>query len=282
MIKRRISLFWHSVITLVIVYLIIRFVIPYVSMWITDRPYPLTVPTALSIIYLLLAMIGLFVYITTSEENIQEFLQPIVNFLRGGQGGASGMIRLVVMGMIPILIGGFTYQRTAPKVQSATGIRIQHPTIPKQFENLSNPFRNPTEEMVKKFIEDQQLQGISMEEAKARFIEQALIEGRGLYQANCRPCHGSKADGNGPMAIGFRLRPANFTDPGTIATVVEGYAFWRIRDGGRGLPAESTPWDSAMPRWKDELTDDQIWKIILAEYNTAGVEPRKPEKLEYQ
>lgn len=277
--KRRISLFWHAVITLAVIYLIIRFVIPYVSMWITARPYPLTVPAALSIIYMALAIVGLFIFITTSEENIQEFLQPIVSVLRGGQSGAMSKVRWVVLALIPLAVGGFTYQRTVPKIQSPTGIRIQHPTIPKQFENLVNPYRDLSEEMVKKFILDQKLEGLSMEEAKARLMEQALVEGRGLYQANCRPCHGSKADGNGPIGIGSRLRPVNFTDPGTIATVVEGYAFWRIQDGGRGLPAESTPWDSAMPRWKDELTDDQIWKIILAEYNTAGVEPRKPEKL---
>jgi len=82
------------------------------------------------------------------------------------------------------------------------------------------------------------------------------------------------------MAGGFRLRPANFTDPGTIATVIEAYVFWRVKEGGRGLPVESTPWDSAMPTWKHELTDEQIWKIILAEYNTAGTEPRIPEHLE--
>jgi len=278
--KRRISLFWYAVITLIIVYLIIKFVIPYVSMFITGRPYPLIVPAALSVVYFLLAIIGLAIFITTSEENIREFVRPIEDFLRGGQTGAMAKVRLVVLGLIPLLVGGFAYQRMAPKIQSPTGIRIQHPTIPKQFENLINPYRDPAEELVKKYIADEKLGAVSMEEAKARLVEQARVEGRGLYQANCRPCHGSKADGNGPMGIGFRLRPANFTDPGTIATVVEGYAFWRIRDGGRGLPAESTPWDSAMPRWKDELTDDQIWKIILAEYDTAGVEPRKPEKLE--
>ena len=278
--KRRISLFWYAVITLIIVYLIIKFVIPYASMFITGRPYPLIVPATLSVVYFLLAIIGLAIFITTSEENIREFVRPIEDFLRGGQTGAMAKVRLVVLGLIPLLVGGFAYQRMAPKIQSPTGIRIQHPTIPKQFENLINPYRDPAEELVKKYIADEKLGAVSMEEAKARLVEQARVEGRGLYQANCRPCHGSKADGNGPMGIGFRLRPANFTDPGTIATVVEGYAFWRIRDGGRGLPAESTPWDSAMPRWKDELTDDQIWKIILAEYDTAGVEPRKPEKLE--
>jgi mono/diheme cytochrome c family protein len=279
--KRRISLFWHAVITMAIIVIIIKLVIPYASMWITGKPQPLPVPATLMIMYILVTVAGLFVFITTSEENIQEFLQPIVHFLRGGQPGAMGMIRLVALFLIPIGAGWIAYQQTAPRVASATGIRIQHPTIPKQFESLVNPYREPSEEMIKAYIEDKGLGGISKEEAKAKLVRDALIEGRGLYQANCRPCHGSKADGNGPMGVGFRLRPADFTDPGLIATVVEGYAFWRIRDGGRGLPKESTSWDSAMPKWKDELTDDQIWKIVLAEYNTAGVEPRLPEKMEH-
>jgi hypothetical protein len=33
-----------------------------------------------------------------------------------------------------------------------------------------------------------------------------------------------------------------------------------------------------MPRWKDSLTDDQIWLILLGEYSIAGVNPRVPEK----
>jgi hypothetical protein len=106
-----------------------------------------------------------------------------------------------------------------------------------------------------------------------------IEEGRILYQKNCRPCHGTPAHGQGPMARGFRLRPADFTDPGTIATLVENYPFWRIQKGGIGLPNAATPWDSAMPRWEGELTDEEIWKIIMAEYQIAGKEPRKPERI---
>ena len=277
--KRRISLFWYSVITLAIVIFIIKLIIPNVSMWITGKPQPLPVPATLAMMYIVVTCLGLFVFITTSDENIQEFLQPIINFLRGGQTGILGMARLGLLILIPLGVGALTYTQTAPSTVSATGIRIQHPTIPKAFEKLTNPYRVPSEELAQEYITAHGLTGMSIDEAKALVRKEALIEGRGLYQANCRPCHGSKADGNGPMAVGFRLKPADFTDPGLIATVVEGYALWRIRDGGRGLPKESTSWDSAMPRWKDELTDDQIWKIILAEYDTAGVEPRLPEKL---
>lgn len=278
MVKRRISLFWSAVITLVAVYLVVKFVIPVVSMWITGWPYPLIVPTTLTVIYMLLAAIGLTIYITMSEENMREFSDPIRRFLRGGKTGAMAIARLLTLAAIPLLAGWVAFDRVAPKVQSPTGIRIQHPTIPGQYEKLINPYRDPSEELVSAFIQKEGLQ-VSVEEGRERLIHQAMAEGRGLYQKNCRPCHGSKADGNGPMAPGYRLRPANFRDPGTISTVVEAYAFWRIKEGGRGLPKESTPWDSVMPRWKDELTDDEIWKIILAEYNTADVEPRKPEKL---
>jgi hypothetical protein len=41
----------------------------------------------------------------------------------------------------------------------------------------------------------------------------------------------------------------------------------------------ATPWDSTMPPWEPDFTDEQIWKIIMGEYVTAGVEPRIPEEI---
>lgn len=193
-------------------------------------------------------------------------MAPIVALLRGKEekeeaGGkttaayAYDIARLLILAAVPILFGWSLYSQVAPKLKSPTLLRIQHPTIPGAYGKLENPFRK----------------------ADAKTLEKYIADGRALYQTYCRPCHGTKADGKGPMANGFRLKPVNFRDPGTIATVVESYAFWRIKEGGIGLPPEASPWDSAMPSWKDELTDDQIWKIILAEYDTANVEPRKPE-----
>ena len=89
---------------------------------------------------------------------------------------------------------------------------------------------------------------------------------------------GDSAGGDGPMADGFKLRPINFTDSGTIETIVEGYTFWRVANGGPGLPTEATPWDSAMPEWKLSLTEEERWKIILAEYDLAQKTPRIPEQ----
>jgi DMSO reductase family type II enzyme heme b subunit len=234
--------------------------------------------------YLLLALAGALVYIGISDEWIQEFLAPVRGFLRGPHPAARNArllrsFRLILLLLIPLMAGGFVYARAVPRVQSPTILRIQHPTIPGAYERLKNPFREPGDEAVRKWMAEAKFGG-GLEDGRRAYQEAALNEGRVIFQLNCRPCHGDAADGAGPMAWGFRLKPVNFTDPGTIATVVEAYALWRVTEGGAGLPPEATPWDSAMPVWKQDLSDEQKWKAIMAAYDLAGVEPRKPEKLE--
>ena len=130
---------------------------------------------------------------------------------------------------------------------------------------------------IAKFLGEVAAGNVSMESARAALREKNLFEGRALYAMNCRACHGDSVSGDGPMADGFKLRPINFTDNGTIETIVEGYTFWRVTNGGPGLPTEATPWDSAMPEWKLSLTEEQRWKIIMAEYDLAEKTPRIPE-----
>jgi mono/diheme cytochrome c family protein len=258
----RLSLFWSVVVTLVAVYLVLEYGTPLLSMLMVGRERWLPMPQTLLLMFMLLALAGVLIHVTTSDERMAEFTRPIVTFLRGdadGQWPVRAMRgRLAGLVVLPLALGGFVYVQARPSVTTPASIRIQHPTIPGAFEKLTNPLR-----AADGGVKD----------------PKALEEGRVLYQKNCRPCHGTTAGGDGPMARGFRLRPINFRDPGTIATLVEGYLVWRIKDGGPGLPSVASPWDSAMPPWKGELRDDAIWKIILAEYDTAGIEPRKPEKL---
>lgn len=130
---------------------------------------------------------------------------------------------------------------------------------------------------IKRLIREMESGNINKSTAKEALREKNLFEGRALYAINCSPCHGAGGAGDGEMADGLRLRPVNFIESGTIETIVEGYAFWRVSRGGFALPPEATPWDSAMPEWRTDLTDDEIWKIILAEYDLAGKTPRIPE-----
>ena len=259
--RRRVSLFWSTVIILTVTYLFLRFGVAYLSQLITGAEHPLPVPGALMMIYLILVVSGLAVHIGMNDENQREFTTPIVRFLRGPESAEPGdqrlfrTARLAGLIIIPLLVGLLVYSQTVPTLSTPTTIRIQHPGLPKAFEKVDNPFSG---------VDDA---------TRARYIEQ----GRALYMINCRACHGTMADGAGPMARGFRLKPVDFTDPGTIATVVESFAFWRVTKGNPGLPAESSPWDSAMPSWERDLSDEDIWKIIMAEYDIAGVEPRQPE-----
>ncbi len=262
-IQLKLSLFWSAVVSLIATYLFLEYALPYATMLITGTGRWMPVPRTAMAMFMILAFVGAIVYVSTSDEKIEEFREPVLAFLRGDQEGRwlawVKRARLVCLAALPILLGGFVYFQTRPMVASPTALRIQHPTIPGSYEKLKNPLRNPDGT-----VKDPRL----------------LEEGRVLYQKNCRPCHGTTAAGDGPMGWGFRLKPVNFRDPGTIATLVEAYLFWRIKEGGPGLPPEASPWDSAMPAWKEELSDEEIWKIIIAEYDTAGMEPRKPEKLE--
>ena len=130
------------------------------------------------------------------------------------------------------------------------------------------------------FLKERESGSPGPEAIAGAYREVRLFEGRALYAMNCRPCHGDSATGDGPMADGFKLRPINFTDNGTIETIVEGYTFWRVATGGQALPTEATPWDSAMPQWDLNLSEDDRWRIIMAEYDLAEKTPRIPESHE--
>ncbi len=252
--KRSVYLMVWVIIGVVSLFLFLRYVSPKVFQALMAKDHPMPTPSTLMMWYMIMGVLAGLVYVTTSNQKFADFL----GFLLPGGPMVKGFLQKIVFVGFPVLVGWFVYSWSIPGAASPVELRIQHPTLPQEFEKLENPFRSADVDTQKKSIE----------------------EGKILFQTYCRPCHGSKADGNGPFANSFRLRPINFQDPGTIATVVDNYLFWRIKEGAPGLPSESTPWDSAMPSWKDDLKDDEIWKIIMGEYDTAGVMPRQREKLE--
>jgi mono/diheme cytochrome c family protein len=247
----------HTALVLLGVYLGIRYGLPWISVWVGVSQNPAPTPAFAIAIYMTCAVAGALVYVSADTERWRHFLGPIVRLL-AGTSGERARLRLLVLALLPALAGWMTWQRVRPAPRTPAALRVQHPAMPDAFAALENPLRAlPAEER-----------------------REAEREGVVLYQKNCRPCHGTKADGGGPLARGLRLRPVDFTDPGTIATVVEPYPFWRIKRGALGLPGMATPWHSAMPAWEDELEDDEIWRIIMAEYAIAGREPRVPEGTE--
>lgn len=272
----RVGIFGWTIITLGILYIFLKYAFPYLAMKAMDKENLLWVPSFLMAVYMILVILGVAIHIISDNERLEEFLSLIIKSLKGDI--SQRWVRTIVLAIVPLFGGFFLYSRSVSTIEPPSQLRIQHPTLPTQYERLKNPFRDPSPEIVKAFIEKEGSGNISIEEAKRLLVNRYKEEGTILFQKNCRPCHGVKADSDGPMIRGLRLKPIDFTDTGTIATIVEGYLFWRIKEGGIGLPPESTPWDSVMPRWKGELTDEEIWKIILAEYDIAGVEPRILEK----
>jgi len=313
--KKRISAFWTTLVTLALVFLLIEFGIPAVSQRITGLDLPLPVPHTLFLFYAVLFFLGAFVYVTSDDATLRSFLSPIKKLVRGECGKP---VRLFFFILIPLAGGFFVFQSVKPSTASPVALRVQHPSsnFPKKFESMVNPLTRPTFSDVSDFIEQvknnsvrffpqvqQKSGGLTnidfipkpavkeflkklrhgipdRELARQALLEKRLFEGRALYAINCRPCHGDSAAGDGPMAYGFGLRPINFTDNGTIEVLVEGYTFWRISIGGKGLPVESTPWDSAMPEWQTDLSEREIWTVIMGEYNLALKTPRIREKLE--
>ncbi len=249
--------FLWTVVVLIAVYLGMRYGLPRLTVWIGASESPAPVPRFAQAIYMVCAVVGALVYVSSDEERWRLFLGPVVRVL-ALRPDVRWNARLLVLALFPLLVGWVTWRTVMPQSRTPAVLRVQHPTLPGAYGALENPFR--------RLPEDQQ--------------SAAEREGIVLYQKNCRPCHGTKARGGGPLARGLLLRPVDFSDPGTIATLVESYPFWRIKEGALGLPGFATPWHSAMPAWQDQLEEDDIWRIIMAEYRIAGTEPRRPEGAE--
>ena len=249
--------FLWTVVVLVGLYLSLRFVAPWLALWLGLSPGPAPIPRFAQGIYMFTAVFGAFVYLSSDEERWRAFLTPMVS-LFVLQRDRDFRRNLLVLAILPLIAGWVGWQRVRPSTGTSAVLRVQHPTLPGAYADLENPVRL-----------------LSADEQNV-----AEREGIVLYQKNCRPCHGTKADGAGPLARGLRLRPVDFSDAGTIATLVEPYPLWRINKGALGLPQIATPWNSVMPAWEDELAEDDVWKIIIAEYRIAGTEPRRPERHE--
>jgi len=246
--------FFWTLAALVLAYLTLRLGMPRVAVWIGAADTPPPMPKFALTIYMLCALVGALVYVSSDDRRWASFLGPIrrLFLLAPGPGRPA---RLLILIAIPLAVGWLAWHRVKPNRSPPTVVRLQHPTEPREYGALASPLRALPED--------------------AR--REATREGIALYHTNCRPCHGVVGAGDGPLARGLRLRPINFTDPGAIASVVESYPFWRIREGHAALPDIATPWNSAMPAWAEELSDEEIWKIILAEYFLSGTEPRVPE-----
>src|SRR5512135_330434 len=74
-----------------------------------------------------------------------------------------------------------------------------------------------------------------------------LAAGKALFEQNCAVCHG---------ASGLDPKPAVLAGLGRTRIATDGFYFWTVSEGG-------IQFNGAMPPFKGELKDEDIWKIIL-------------------
>lgn len=247
------------ILVLLLVYLFFQYGIPALSLALTGQPAP--VPAHLLwTIYMPTIFFVMLLFVSAHEAAWNEFKEPIVNLVVSRQSPGIIFLRFLILVTLPVLAGIITFFQIRTEVREPAELRSIHPADPgvitvggEQFvlQGLRNPLRGPD----------------------GRVAQADLEEGQKIYIQECVHCHGDALDGNGMFAEGLRPRPANFTDPGTIAQLSESYVFWRVAKGGPGLPVESKPWNSAMPAWEDELTIQEMWQVIAYLYEATGQHP---------
>lgn len=249
--------FWQAMILLVAAYLIFKFGVAYVPPLLGVASAP--VPRSVLVQYMLIALVGILIHVSSSDERWRLFKQPMQATLVDDD---KRWLRTGLLVFLPLLVGFLTYDATRPRVEAPIQLRSIHPAPPGQLT-----FRGAT----------MTLAGLENPLRGRGSMAEHVREGRRVYYQNCVACHGDRLDGAGPFAHGFSPTPLSFADAGTIAQLTESYVFWRIAKGGPGLPREGTPWNSAMPVWEDYLTEDEIWSVIIFLYEQSGWQPRRWE-----
>jgi copper transport protein len=94
--------------------------------------------------------------------------------------------------------------------------------------------------------------------------EQSLAIGADVYTTYCETCHGESGHGDGPAGLRLVPRPADLRIHTAPGVHTDGELFYWV---SYGFP------NSAMPAWKDVLTEEQRWSAInyaRATFGNAG------------
>lgn len=250
--------FWQGAIVIVVAYLTFEYVIGYVLPWIGVPSAP--VPGSVVLEYMLIVLGGVLLYMSAEEERWDRFRAPIRETMVDPD---RRRLRGVLMVALPVVVGWLVYQSVKPSYGAPATLRSVHPAPPNQITFRGQPM---------------QLTGLENPLRTSGSFGEHVARGAAIYTRNCVPCHGDRLDGDGHFAHAFSPVPADFTATGTIQQLTESYVFWRIAKGGPGLPAEGTPWNSAMPAWETILDAEEIWSVTLYLYERAGVTPRTWEE----
>jgi mono/diheme cytochrome c family protein len=75
---------------------------------------------------------------------------------------------------------------------------------------------------------------------------------RKMYGYDCATCHAANGNGNGELAANLRVKPKNWTVPGTLGNMTDGELFYIIKNGKDTMPAEG-----------GRMNDDGLWNMVI-------------------
>ena len=110
------------------------------------------------------------------------------------------------------------------------GMAHMHAEVPEEYANLTNPLAGDAE---------------------------ATKAGKVIFEASCATCHGPEGHGDGPAAAELEPKPANLADAAMMGELNDAYLFWRVSEGGA-----IAPFNSAMPPWKETLSETERWQVV--------------------
>jgi len=80
----------------------------------------------------------------------------------------------------------------------------------------------------------------------------ALKSAHEVYADKCAHCHGDTGKGDGRDANRYDPAPTNFTDASKLNAATDGELFYKISEGKKPMPV-----------FKNKLTEDQRWALVL-------------------
>lgn len=222
------------------------------------------VPASLAKIYIFFTAVVALLVITSTDKGLKGLTAPLNSLAEDVKFKG---LRYGVLLIVPLFFAYLAYHSTEGDTAQHSLTRVVHPPPPSYFKaygkrikpsELENPFR-------------------SLEKEDPQSFEKFVKEGGNIYFNNCFFCHGAALDGKGHYAHALSPKPQPFTGTDTIAQLSESYIFWRIVTGGPGLPREAAPERSSMPAWEEDLSEEEVWKVILFLYDQTGNRPRSWE-----
>ena len=80
----------------------------------------------------------------------------------------------------------------------------------------------------------------------------ALKSARDVYADKCAHCHGDTGKGDGRDASRYDPAPMDFADAKRMSEATDGELFYKISEGKKPMPV-----------FKNRLTEDQRWELVL-------------------